>query len=834
MVGSRRFNQLSFANPFLLPTHAGVRYYADADLTGGHLSSMLTNAQKASEHITGYLVKRGKSPLPAINEIMALEDRHHATLEARRTFLESFIERLCAEIYGDDNGALLPPFIPVQLKEAEKLKDGEVYKKAPFHVALNMLKDLGAEHALFQALMSPEHAGKTDDEIRALCERTWFYVGDHERAIQSRMALLRDYLPDFRRHVAENSSKLKLVAYKPLSDSEMAVVRDSIRKNRTKGDYFNALIDKCMVEWIQTFAQERIKAGPPSDALVSKLIDQLFVHILERSPTAGETSEYLALSKTYASKLGNLKAIQKLIQTLILSSEFSYRQEFGTGKADQYGRRMLSPRDASYAIAFALTDQSPDQELQAAAANGKLNTKADYEREVKRILQRRDIRYLIDGNLEEKHFDENTTNVAIRKLRFFREFFGYPAAITIFKDEKRFGADRLDVATNRLLSEADRLVEHILEKDRNVFEELLTTERFYVYHDGDNARMQAASDRIKRIYAYFKDLGWRNFTKEDLLKHADFLRSVKMRGVDPDKPEAKTRQGNMLQLFKLSMTSITARLDKGQKEAAPFDLFRGYGHDFMSGDTVGVFFNFALENWDYETTQPAKVAHRKGLLTHPTWLIAHARNTETDPVIRGKWIREKLLAGTIPDVPITVDAVIPEDHHRTLRQRLASATEDAYCWKCHKHMNPLGNAFEMYDDFGRFRTEEALEYPSQLIKAGPTKGGDHLTDRRDIYKTLPVDASGQLHGTGDTSLDGAVTDALDLVGRLARSQRVRQSILRHAFRYFMGRNETLSDSKTLMDAEQAYVESGGSFDAVIVSLLTSDSFMYRKAPRDDQ
>jgi hypothetical protein len=39
----------------------------------------------------------------------------------------------------------------------------------------------------------------------------------------------------------------------------------------------------------------------------------------------------------------------------------------------------------------------------------------------------------------------------------------------------------------------------------------------------------------------------------------------------------------------------------------------------------------------------------------------------------------------------------------------------------------------------------------------------------------------------------------------------------------------LSDSKTLIDADQAYVNSRGSFDAVIVSLLTSDSFIYRKA-----
>jgi hypothetical protein len=32
-----------------------------------------------------------------------------------------------------------------------------------------------------------------------------------------------------------------------------------------------------------------------------------------------------------------------------------------------------------------------------------------------------------------------------------------------------------------------------------------------------------------------------------------------------------------------------------------------------------------------------------------------------------------------------------------------------------------------------------------------------------------------------------------------------------------------------MEAEKAYLDNGGSFDAVIVSLLTSDSFIYRKA-----
>ena len=44
----------------------------------------------------------------------------------------------------------------------------------------------------------------------------------------------------------------------------------------------------------------------------------------------------------------------------------------------------------------------------------------------------------------------------------------------------------------------------------------------------------------------------------------------------------------------------------------------------------------------------------------------------------------------------------------------------------------------------------------------------------------------------------------------------------------MGRNEMLSDSKTLIEAEEAYLNDGGSFKALVISLLSSDSFLYRR------
>ena len=123
-------------------------------------------------------------------------------------------------------------------------------------------------------------------------------------------------------------------------------------------------------------------------------------------------------------------------------------------------------------------------------------------------------------------------------------------------------------------------------------------------------------------------------------------------------------------------------------------------------------------------------------------------------------------------------------------------------------MNPLGMPFELFDDFGRHRTRE------KLLAKGETK---------------PVDSSGELQGTDDLELDGNVSDPLELMHRLAKSTRVRQSFVRHAFRYWMGRNEMPSDSRTLINADRAYVQSGGSFRAMVISLLTSDSFLYRKA-----
>lgn len=201
------------------------------------------------------------------------------------------------------------------------------------------------------------------------------------------------------------------------------------------------------------------------------------------------------------------------------------------------------------------------------------------------------------------------------------------------------------------------------------------------------------------------------------------------------------------------------------------------------------------------TSKPVRFPknQRMGVLTHPAWLVAHSGNFDNDPIRRGHWIRYKLLGGNVPDIPINVDAKLPDDKTMTLRERM-HVTRAEECYKCHSKMNPLGLPFELYDHYGRLRFTE-------LDK--------------------PVDATSKVVNTGIAGVDGEVESPFELIKRLANSKHCEQVFTRYLFRFFLGRNETLGDAKTLQEAHKAYVESDGSMKALVVSLLSSDSFIYR-------
>lgn len=232
------------------------------------------------------------------------------------------------------------------------------------------------------------------------------------------------------------------------------------------------------------------------------------------------------------------------------------------------------------------------------------------------------------------------------------------------------------------------------------------------------------------------------------------------------------------------------------------------------------------EDWEWTAKQPIELPkeQRAGVLTQPSWLAGFATNNENHAIRRGKWVRERLLGGFVPDLPITVDAQLPNEPAKTLRQRM-QVTRKEYCWQCHRKMNDLGLTFETYDYLGRFRTTETVLDPQGTAKNVDKKG----KSRGPIYRETDLDATGAIANSGENKLDGSVPNAVAMLHKLADSPRVRQVFIRHAFRFWMGRNETLGDAPTLCAADQAYVKSGGSMKTLIAALLTSDSFLYRYA-----
>ena len=212
---------------------------------------------------------------------------------------------------------------------------------------------------------------------------------------------------------------------------------------------------------------------------------------------------------------------------------------------------------------------------------------------------------------------------------------------------------------------------------------------------------------------------------------------------------------------------------------------------------------------------------RIGILMHPSWHVAWSTNFHNDIVRRGRWVREHLLGGRVPDLPINAAAMVPDDPHHTLRQR-QMVTRAAECWKCHNKMDELGLPFEDLDHYG-FRRRGELVLDLEAMAQAKDKN-------QKIYRDAPLDTTGSIANSGDPQLDGPVRDAPEMLRRLAESDRVRQIFIRHVFRYFLGRNETPGDAVSLQEAEKAYLDNGGSFKTLIVSLLSSESFLYRTVP----
>jgi hypothetical protein len=544
------------------------------------------------------------------------------------------------------------------------------------------------------------------------------------------------------------------------------------------------------------------------------VVEREFLRVIGRKPSGDQADKYLTFLQRNIETGGKLDGLKTTIKAIFLSPESMYRMEFGLGEVDEYGRRHLSAGELAHAIAYALTDHAPDRSpvILEMLQKGELNTKQDVARLVERLLDEQ----LTTGHWWRKDLP--------RVMRFFDEFFGFHRAGAVFKDTGRQRAEKIPQwNTTMLVHDARMLIEYVLKNDKDVIAELLTTNKYFIAHPGDN---EYAQEHYDNKIAEIMDPG---FVEAQVEKRREqTMRDFNFEDM-PEKVERALKDARRDAEKTVSVFKST--LDKGMYRHPNFP-FSAKSHGIS--DLIYIEpYNLPSNNrnqeqtWEWPVEQPLVMPkeQRAGLLTHPAWLAAYSLNEDNDPIHRGIWVYERLLAGVLGDVPPDVDANVPTDPHMTLRERMEPLRAEQ-CWKCHRKINPLGEPFEVFDDWGRYRTEHYFDENGEIYLRRDGQFEGKLKEGQ--LTTRKVNAVGTISFSGDPNIDGEVQDAVEMMHRLGHSGRARQSFIRHLFRYFMGRNEMLSDSKTLIDAEKAYLDNGGSFKSLVVSLLSSDSFLYRR------
>ncbi len=107
---------------------------------------------------------------------------------------------------------------------------------------------------------------------------------------------------------------------------------------------------------------------------------------------------------------------------------------------------------------------------------------------------------------------------------------------------------------------------------------------------------------------------------------------------------------------------------------------------------------------DFRKVKLPPGSHRGGVMTHASVLKVTADGTRTSPVLRGKWVLERIIGKPPAPPPPDVPSLEPDIRGATtIRQQLDKHRTIAACASCHVHIDPPGFALENFDPIGGWR-----------------------------------------------------------------------------------------------------------------------------------
>lgn len=187
---------------------------------------------------------------------------------------------------------------------------------------------------------------------------------------------------------------------------------------------------------------------------------------------------------------------------------------------------------------------------------------------------------------------------------------------------------------------------------------------------------------------------------------------------------------------------------------------------------------------------------RLGVLTHAGVVAGTIHSNETNPVVRGSFLVQKIMCNTIPlptgDVLAEIKPPDP-DSGATARERYEQHSSDPACVGCHRAMDPVGLALENYDAVGLWR---------------------------DTENGVTIDASGSVPG-----VEGEIDGPVELVRKIASAEKTHLCFAQHWANFAYGRTHAKPDECVQTAIEEAFTESGYDVQALLVALTQTDAFL---------
>jgi hypothetical protein len=207
---------------------------------------------------------------------------------------------------------------------------------------------------------------------------------------------------------------------------------------------------------------------------------------------------------------------------------------------------------------------------------------------------------------------------------------------------------------------------------------------------------------------------------------------------------------------------------------------------------------YGLPTTTSTSLMPAELSQdgpRAGILTTGALLTLNNRPNRTSPTIRGLFIRQRLLCGTVPPPPPGIPPIMETDAGppKTIREKLEQHRTNPTCAACHQFMDPIGLGMEDFDQFGRFRST----YESGQV----------------------VDSGGDVDGT-------AFSGAKQLGQLLSQDPRVMACLVKQFYRYGSARLEGDGEVATLESLEGAFAAANYQLRPLLLEMVGSDGFRF--------